>query len=228
MNRSERAVEIALSQTDNAKSLSVLDLGCGFGETLQLLSDAGFLHLTGVEHSKETIEQTKVLLDNTDVALIQGDGERTVFEDNSFDIILCLDVLEHVQSDTSVAKEIKRLLKPGGLFIGSTPYKGASFILDPENMRHLMALRKPTHHHYTRKELRALFSNYIPNIAFERRGVGLSQIVFLTTYVLLPFAKERIMKIRKRISHWEFAKSFGPLSYHVIFFGKKSDNEHVL
>ncbi|WP_421077478.1 class I SAM-dependent methyltransferase [Methanothermococcus sp. Ax23] len=43
-------------------------------------------------------------------------------DDNSVDIIFCLEVLEHVKNPFKAVEEIKRILKSGGIFIGSTPF----------------------------------------------------------------------------------------------------------
>jgi ubiquinone/menaquinone biosynthesis C-methylase UbiE len=45
------------------------------------------------------------------------------FEDNTFDMVFCDNVLEHVEHPENFYKEISRVLKPGGLFISKTPNK---------------------------------------------------------------------------------------------------------
>ena len=45
-----------------------------------------------------------------------------IFEDDSVDIIFCLEVLEHVRNPFNAIKEIERILKTGGLIIGSVPF----------------------------------------------------------------------------------------------------------
>ncbi|WP_282456625.1 methyltransferase domain-containing protein [Chitinophaga sedimenti] len=50
----------------------------------------------------------------------QGSGENLSFPDNSFDVVFCCDVLEHVTDLPKVVAEISRVLKPGGVFIYDT------------------------------------------------------------------------------------------------------------
>ena len=48
--------------------------------------------------------------------------DMNMFEDGKFDVVLLMEVLEHVQNPFLAAKEIRRVLKPGGVLIGSTPF----------------------------------------------------------------------------------------------------------
>jgi SAM-dependent methyltransferase len=54
--------------------------------------------------------------------------EKTPYRDDSFDVILALDVVEHIDSIEAFAKEIKRLLHPNGICLLSTPPRIRSFI----------------------------------------------------------------------------------------------------
>jgi ubiquinone/menaquinone biosynthesis C-methylase UbiE len=45
-----------------------------------------------------------------------------IFDDNTFDVIVCAEVLEHVKNPFVAVNEIMRVLKPGGVLIGSTPF----------------------------------------------------------------------------------------------------------
>ena len=55
-----------------------------------------------------------------DINYIKAAGENLPFDDNSFDLVCCCDVLEHVEDVAKVISEINRVLKPGGLFIYDT------------------------------------------------------------------------------------------------------------
>ncbi len=48
--------------------------------------------------------------------------DMSIFKSNSIDIIFCIEVLEHVKNPFNAVKELERVLKPGGVFIGSTPF----------------------------------------------------------------------------------------------------------
>jgi SAM-dependent methyltransferase len=53
---------------------------------------------------------------------LHTDIESLPFENNSIDAIICLEVLEHVKNPFKAAEEIKRVLKPGGLLLLTTPF----------------------------------------------------------------------------------------------------------
>ena len=55
------------------------------------------------------------------IPVIQADARNLPFEDDSFDVVICLDVLEHILEDEQVAAEIHRVLRKNGKFLISVP-----------------------------------------------------------------------------------------------------------
>ena len=102
------------------RSDKVLDLGCGSGETSGHLKEEGRIQwVCGVEGSPEAAEMAQKRLDR----LLIGDIEKIdfPFEEESFDLILTLDILEHLVDPWSTLKKLNRLLKPGGSIVVSIP-----------------------------------------------------------------------------------------------------------
>lgn len=96
--------------------LKVLDLGSATGGNTLYISSLGH-EVTSVEYS-----QIGVLIQrNKGIPVIQADARNLPFSDSNFDIVVCLDVIEHIVEDGLVVSEIKRLLKPGGKFLISVP-----------------------------------------------------------------------------------------------------------
>lgn len=95
----------------------VLDLGCGNGRFFEFIKDKGADYL-GVDPSQRLIEIAK---GRYPVAKFQvTDALSLPFADNSFDKVYSIAVLHHIPSEELRLKfleEVKRVLKPGGLFI---------------------------------------------------------------------------------------------------------------
>lgn len=87
---------------------SILDVGCGEGFTLNRLKEHGIgKHLEGVEHSIDAISLGKKTY--PDIKIKQGDIYNLPYEDNSFDLVLCTEVLEHLDNPGRALKELIRV-----------------------------------------------------------------------------------------------------------------------
>ena len=100
---------------------SVLDLGCGGGFMAEPLARQG-ARVIGVDPSAPAIAAAKRHAEESGLAIDYhvGTGERLPVADNAVDIVVCVDVLEHVHDLDAVIGEIRRVLKPGGLFLFDT------------------------------------------------------------------------------------------------------------
>jgi SAM-dependent methyltransferase len=87
----------------------ILDVGCGTGANLELLGKYG--EAEGVDVSPEALAFCRARgLENVKL----GEAERLPYEDNSFDLVTGLDVVEHLDDDVAGLREMRRVLKPGG------------------------------------------------------------------------------------------------------------------
>ncbi|MEE2787608.1 MAG: bifunctional 2-polyprenyl-6-hydroxyphenol methylase/3-demethylubiquinol 3-O-methyltransferase UbiG [Myxococcota bacterium] len=102
----------------------VLDLGCGGGFMADALARRGAC-VTGVDPSAPAIDAARTHAQETqlDIDYRVGVGEAIPCEDHSFDIVVCVDVLEHVADLDQVLDEVNRVLKPGGLFLFDTIHR---------------------------------------------------------------------------------------------------------
>ena len=91
----------------------VLDFGCGSSPYKQLIDHECYIgvdtYASGHDHRTSKI--------NTIV-----DGEHLPFRDDSFDLILATEVIEHIDQPDKVLKEFFRILKPGGTLIVTVPF----------------------------------------------------------------------------------------------------------
>ncbi|MBI4893821.1 MAG: class I SAM-dependent methyltransferase [Acidobacteria bacterium] len=95
----------------------VLDLGAGGGELSRRLSGCGY-DITAADFLPGALVQLQ--RENRGIRALQCRAEQIPARDSSFDITLALDLLEHVD-DAAAAREICRVLRPGGLAIVTVP-----------------------------------------------------------------------------------------------------------
>lgn len=98
------------------RKLKILDVGCGTGALMKELRPYGEVY--GLDFSERAIEFCK---ERGETNLTLGSLDKLPFPDNYFDIVLSLDVLEHIEDDVRAISEIKRVLRTGGFSIVFVP-----------------------------------------------------------------------------------------------------------
>ncbi len=124
--------------------LKILDIGCGTGLNSRTLEKFGTV--TSLDNSPHAISFCKEK-GLTDLRL--GDANHLPFADATFDLVIALDVLEHLKDDQGAVVEIQRVLKKGGVFIAFVP---AFSFLWSKHDEYLLHQRR-----YNQKMLRGLF-----------------------------------------------------------------------
>lgn len=100
----------------------VLSSGCGFGGSLLAYHDAGAASVTGVEVDPAYVRFSELrVADIPDAQVLAYDGHRLPFDDDAFDVIESMDVIEHTADDRDYLAELRRVLAPGGLILLVTP-----------------------------------------------------------------------------------------------------------
>lgn len=108
----------------------VLEVGCGSGATLAWLKASGRVGTTvGIELAAEAAAQARGNVDELHVGDAQVLLAGRAFEPASLDLVLCLDVLEHLVDPWAFVARLPALMKPGALLIASLP-----------NVRHLQVV----------------------------------------------------------------------------------------
>lgn len=109
--------EAALGQAHE----TVLDVGCGGGLLAEEFAGAGF-RVAGIDPMAESIEAARrhAAASGLEIDYRIATGEALPFADARFDVVLCCDVLEHVEAVGPVLAEVARVLRPGGVFLFDT------------------------------------------------------------------------------------------------------------
>ncbi len=154
--------EITKMLKDTPPKGEVLEMGCGSAYFLTVLRkefpEANF-KFTGIDLEKDAVDVAKPFLKPGD-EIVHGSVEDMPFTDNKFDLILYLDVIEHVGDDKKSLSEAFRVLKPGGTLIVSTPNSSAlltdTFFCEYMHDHDHMENQRPG---YTKEELSTLLEN---------------------------------------------------------------------
>ena len=170
-----RIIRAELDRIPLASGAHVLDAGCGSGRTLEELGRYGEVH--GIELNPEA----------ADVARARGRGEVLVgrlealpWDEDTFDLITCLDVIEHTPDDRVTLRELRRVCKPGGWLLVTVPAYQA-----------LWSLHDVANHHYRRYGRRTLRS------AALAAGWTVVRMSSFNTLLLAPAAVVRLAQRRE-------------------------------
>jgi len=120
-SRNVSAADLAAVGVDQLTSRArVLDLGCGAGNSIDLfkqLAPEAVWHGVDIEDSPEVRSRTR-----EDATFTTFDGTNLPYMSESFDLLYSCQVLEHVREPDCLLRDACRVLKPGGLFVGSVAY----------------------------------------------------------------------------------------------------------
>ncbi|MDG1477727.1 MAG: methyltransferase domain-containing protein [Vicingaceae bacterium] len=105
-----------------AKNKEVLDIASGEGYGSNLLSKTA-KNVTGVDISREAIEFATKKYKSNNLNFIKGQADKIPLEDNSIDLAVSFETIEHHDKHNEMFNELKRVLRPNGLLIMSSPDK---------------------------------------------------------------------------------------------------------
>jgi len=136
----------------NLAGKTILDIGCSFGWFEKLALEKGAQRVVGLETEEKNFFNAKKEIPQAEFKI--GTAESLPFKNASFDLVIMLEVLEHIPKNTEAQalKEIHRVLSPGGTLILSTPnFRLINCLLDPAWLA--------GHRHYRLSFLKNLFSS---------------------------------------------------------------------
>ena len=138
----------------------ILDAGCGTGLNLRHLPPGS----TGIDINPRNVALVQRRLPNHRV--VQGDVEAMPFADGSFGTVLCTEVIEHIPDPSAALREFARVLRPGGVLIGSVPAR--SLIWRLRFLSSTCPHSEPFHNEYLPGEVRAMLAGWrIDHISYS-------------------------------------------------------------
>ena len=150
--------------------LTILDIGCGTGQLMKEMQAYG--SVTGIDISERAVAYCK----ERGLAPDVGSADALPYANNSFDTVVIMDVLEHLQSDTAGARELLRVLKPGGTAIITVPAFMFLWSVTDELSNH--------YRRYTRKQIVALL---------QANGFTLERATYFNTFLFPAIAAVRLL-----------------------------------
>jgi SAM-dependent methyltransferase len=126
-----RVLRAALDRLPLPEPARLLDAGCGSGRTLDELARYG--RVSGIDLSPEAVAAARRRgHDDVHVSAV----EHLPFPDATFDVVTCLDVIEHTPDDRATLAELLRVTRPGGLLLVTVPAYQALWSWHDEVNRH--------------------------------------------------------------------------------------------
>ena len=173
-----RIVDAELARLDlpEPADAQVLDAGCGSGRMLQELARYG--QVAGIELD---CDAAALAASRGQGDVRQGRLEELPWQEATFDLITCLDVIEHTPDDRRTLGELRRVSKPGGWLLVTVPAYQA-----------LWSLHDVANHHYRRYGRRSL------RRAAIEAGWEVCRMTSFNSILLPPAAAVRLLQRRRQ------------------------------
>lgn len=150
--------------------LKILDIGCGTGALAKEIGNLGDYY--GIDVSEKAVDFCKKRgIKNVE----QGDAIHIPYGADHFDMVLALDVIEHIDDDSGALDEVRRVLRPGGIAIVTAP--AFKFLWGPTDI---------FFRHYRRYRLGELRSR------LKEKNFSLVKSSYYNTFLFLPIAVVRM------------------------------------
>lgn len=203
------------------KNKIILDAGCGCGYGTSFITKYAAKTI-GIDISQEAIDYATARFKKDNNEFYKMDCYALKFPDETFDVVVAFELIEHIEHPAKFLQEVRRILKKDGLFIVSTPNKKRS--LKSHNPFHIVELDET--------ELRRELSSFFINVTLL--GQKIKPEFYLRKKI--HFLEQEIREINRELAcmPWFLIKSLVPKTIkktikHGLFrFWRKSEQETCL
>lgn len=184
--------------TANENPKKILDVGCGTGETLSFVKTIfPKAKLYGIDTSRRAIKYSR---QRGHKNILYSKAEDLPFKKNTFDLIMFLDVLEHIEEDQLAINEASRVLKKKGIIVITSP--GLNLIWSNHDVEQGHKRR------YTRKRIKLLA---------ERSGLNIRFISYFNFFLSPPIILIRLLSNVKPF--YSFSSYDNGINYDIVNVG---------
>lgn len=146
------------------KGRKSLEIGCGFGAVSNLLSERGF-EAYATDISQYAIREAKKL--SPQIKFLKFDVQKKIPFDGKFDLIVAIEVLEHLPFPEKAIINIYKKLKKKGFFVCSTPFPYQRYLYSEKMLGHLN-VKHP-------REWKSIFEK----VGFKEKRLRIKPVFFL-------------------------------------------------
>ena len=182
----------------------VVDIACGTGYGSKLLANAGAKQVIGIDNDQQAIGIAEKKYQAKNLSYVIGDAEKLSLKTSSIDMIVSFETIEHFVYPQRFLHEIKRILKPDGMLILSTPNQALSYRDNPFHVKE-----------YTYHEFQLMFSSFTQKHFYGQRPVY--KPIVLLYKKLMTKTTNHLLRTFLRLRPWE------PVNIHEIHKEKNTD-----
>lgn len=184
-----------------SKTAKVFDFGCGSGYLVGYLQRIGYENVSGSDTSLEAIEFGR----KQGIKNLQSVELGQMPQNSSLDLILALDVIEHIKDDMSTIRALSRALKPEGVFIITVPA-----------YQWMWGVQDKVAHHFRRYGVRSLLQ-----LIENDSSLFVVKKSYFNTFLFPLIAGVRLIsklfKIKKRESDFDINNKLINIIFYFIF-----------
>jgi len=191
----ERRIHEYIISKINFPPDSILDVGAGSAWVAKHFKYQD-IKIVSLDISKSNVKTAKEIVPSSKHFPLVADSFKLPFQNDSFQVVIASEIIEHVVDPNQFVKELFRVLKSSGKLLITTPYK--------EKLRYYLCIhcnkKTPVHSHihsFDEKKLISYSPGKIQNTKWET--FGNKYLIFLRTYVILKFFPFSFWKITDRL-----------------------------